>query len=241
MVISQGHYGTCYTYNNYSNTTTSADSFDDYTITSCSYKINDILEQKILWNSSSDDSNLYYWDSATNSTGEMSRWIIEEKLLKGGYRLQSPQDRLREILRSRHAPAVHVARKVLEPTESPKEARARETLRQFIGEDRYRQFLRSGFVTIRAASGRTYQIFPGNKITNVYYDGKLVDRLCVVLRGSFPPTDSIIMRFLLILNDEKEFCEIGVKQSIYRESPVRREIDSRSLPEIFRELKRHAA
>ena len=119
-----------------------------------------------------------------------------------------------------------------------KEMRARETLRRVLGDDKYQQFLRNGFVAIKAKSGLVYQIFPAHGITAVWKDGQMVDRLCVVLRGKFPPTDSLIMRYLLILNDEKEFRGFAIKQSVYQKpKPKALQLPDRSLPELFREMK----
>jgi hypothetical protein len=42
----------------------------------------------------------------------------------------------------------------------------------------------------------------------------MVDRLCVVLKGDFPPTDSMLMRYLLILNNEEEFGKYAIKHSV---------------------------
>jgi hypothetical protein len=87
----------------------------------------------------------------------------------------------------------------------------------------------------------TYQIFPGHGITAVYDRGIMVERLCVVLAGKFPPTDSIIMRYLLILNDENEFRKLAIPHGVTqarRHKVTPRSIQAeRSLVEIYRELK----
>jgi hypothetical protein len=88
-------------------------------------------------------------------------------------------------------------------------------LRRIIGEQAFRKFLRDGFITVVPKSGLTYRIYPGHGITEVYDRGVIVERLCVVLRGNFPPTDSLLMRYLLILNDEGEFSQYAVKHRIY--------------------------
>ena len=76
--------------------------------------------------------------------------------------------------------------------------------------------------------------------SNVYRDGQKVERLCVVLKGDFPPTDSIIMRYLIILNDENRFRQYAIKHHIMHEQPVIIPEDQRSLSEIFKELKKVA-
>jgi hypothetical protein len=62
-----------------------------------------------------------------------------------------------------------------------------------------------------------------------------------VLSGNFPPTDSIIMRYLLILNNEDMFWSKAVKHGVFTTgnvmtitTPKQRD---KSLVEIFRELK----
>ena len=70
-----------------------------------------------------------------------------------------------------------------------------------------------------------------------YRDGKKTECLCVVLQGGFPPTDSLIMRYLMILNDENGFRALANKQSIAHVAPQIRKIDLRPLSQIFAELK----
>jgi hypothetical protein len=158
---------------------------------------------------------------------------------------RKPEDRLREMIRMRMAPSAGRAREPyrnpvrpgLQPTEDFRELRARETLAKVIGEDKFRRFVRDGFVTCRAKSGRTYQIFPGSSFTRVYYEGKEEDRLCVVLEGNFPPTDSLIVRYLMLLNEESRFRNLAVNQG-RGTRPVERPRDERSLSDVFGQYKR---
>lgn len=123
---------------------------------------------------------------------------------------KSPQQRLRDILRSRIGPTIITGRKPLQLTKAEAEIRARETLKRVLGAKKYYKFIKNGFVSVRAKSGLVYQIYTGPKMTNVYKDGILSEKLCVVLMGKFPPTDSLIMRYLLILNDESEFRKLAI-------------------------------
>lgn len=148
----------------------------------------------------------------------------------------TPQERLREIIRSRHAPAFHSRRNPMRQPEDIRETRARETLRAVLGEDKFRQFIKNGFVTVWAKSGLVYQIFTGHGITRVYDKGKQVERLCVVLRGNFPPTDELIMRYLLILNDERDFRKHAIKHTVSRPEKVKPVMSDKSLTEIYREI-----
>ena len=100
-----------------------------------------------------------------------------------------------------------------------REQRARETLMRLIGQERYFKFLKTGFVSaFNRVSGRVYQIFPGNGITKVFENGQLTARLCVVLNQDFPPTDSIIMRYLLAIkhgiegyNKKSAFVQVEIR------------------------------
>lgn len=150
------------------------------------------------------------------------------------------RERLREMIRSRMAPAV-ITRRGLSPPRDIRETRARETLRAVLGEDKFRQFIKNGFVTIRAKSGLVYQIFTGDEMTNVYDHGKRVERLCVVLKGGFPPTDSLLMRYLLILNDEREFRKPAIRHSFSQRDPPVVPAGDGDLVRIYREMTGRAA
>lgn len=153
---------------------------------------------------------------------------------------KTPKERLREILDSRMAPGVLSSCKPLGYTQDVRELRARETLQRVLGEDKFRDFVRRGHVTVRAKSGLVYQIFPGHEITRVYDRGKMVERLCVVLTGEFPPTDSLIMRYLMILNNEQQFRSYAIKHGVIQPQFHAAAEDQRSLAEIYRELKKAA-
>ena len=153
---------------------------------------------------------------------------------------KTPAERLKEILNSRMAPGVLTNCRPLGLSKDIREIRARETLFRVLGEEKYRDFVRRGSVSVRAKSGLVYQIFPGHDFTKVYGNGKMIDRLCVVLNGDFPPTDSLIMRYLMILNNEQQFRSYANKHGAQAPLVVAQQPDQRSLAEIFRELKKVA-
>lgn len=155
------------------------------------------------------------------------------------YPSKTPKERLREILDSRMAPGILSSCKPLGVAKDVREMRARETLLRVLGMDKFRDFVRRGHVTVCAKSGLVYQIFPGHEITKVYDRGKMVERLCVVLNGDFPPTDSLIMRYLMILNNEQQFRSYAIKHGL-PQPIVAAQRDERSLAEIYRELKKVA-
>lgn len=145
-----------------------------------------------------------------------------------------PAERLRTILRKRHS--ISFTTKSLSQTKDIREIRARETLRRVIGEQKFRDFIKKGFVSVKGKSGLIYQIFPGHDFTNIYDRGIMKERLCAYLNGEFPPTDSLIARYLLILNNEDMFRSYSnVHEPIAKIESTKP--DKRTLVEIFRELK----
>jgi hypothetical protein len=154
--------------------------------------------------------------------------------------LKSLAERVREALRTRIAPAIFTHAKPLGFTKDLREIRARETLQRVIGEDKYKSFLRKGFISVQAKSGLVYQIYPGHDFTKVYDHGKMVDRYCVVLQGGFPPTDSLIMRYLMLLNNEEQFKSYAIKHGAIVK-PIQLQVNKQqSLLDLFRELKKAA-
>ncbi len=157
----------------------------------------------------------------------------------------SLEDRIRDIITQRHAPAVvrNEYRKALPHTTDIRELRARETLRRVIGDDKFQRLVRDGFVSVRGKDNLHYQIFPGHGITCVFDKGKMIERLCVILKGDFPPTDSIIMRYLMLLNNPAQFRSFAIKHSVFERQPTILKFDepTLTLAEIYREMKRQAA
>jgi hypothetical protein len=150
---------------------------------------------------------------------------------------KSPQDRLKEMIHARMAPRVHV-RNRHDYNLSPAEIRARETLRLVVGEDQYRSFLKNGWVTVRGDRGLHYQIFAGHGVTKVYENGKQIEKLCVVMNGGFAPTDSLVMRYLMILNSEAEFRKLAIKSGAeprYEKSKII--TDLRPLPDLMKSFR----
>lgn len=113
-----------------------------------------------------------------------------------------------------------------------------------LGEITYRLFLKNGFVSVRGSSGRVYQIFPGHQFTRVFENGKCIEQLCVILNDTYPPTDSLLMRYCILLNDEEHFCRLSNRHRAYeRARQIEKAVDLRPLPMILADLKngRYAA
>jgi hypothetical protein len=155
---------------------------------------------------------------------------------RSSYVFPTPAAQLKEILKSRRFPGIITQTKPMGHTLDAREVRARETLRRVIGDDKYKNFLKQGWVSVKAKSGLTYQIFPGHGITSVYKQGKMIERLCVVLSGNFPPTDSVIIRYLLILNNETMFRNKAVKHGVHPRVKHPIAVADRPIIEIAREV-----
>jgi len=148
------------------------------------------------------------------------------------------------IIAGRNCPTNQTRRKRLSHPVDEREQRARETLKRIIGDKRYRDYLNKGFVTLRnPRSGKVYQIFPSHGMTCVYEDGTMIEKLCVVLPHDFAPTDSVVVRYLLAVNDEPKLWELSVKWGGSPKSFTSKTLglDMRPLPDIYRELKLQAA
>lgn len=189
-------------------------------------------------------SNWVYRGDVPYETSCTWQWYDGDMIRRSETRhtVRNRRDTLADIIRSRMAPAAHIrtGRRPIQPTEEARELRARETLRRVVGDDSYRNFLLNGFISVKSRrSGRVYVVYPGHGTTKVFKDGKFLERLCVVIPGAFPPTDSLITRYLMILNNEEHFRSLAnksdyndVKASVAWQEP-------QSLVEIARNLSDH--
>lgn len=93
---------------------------------------------------------------------------------------------------------------------------AMQTLREMITEAEYRKYVKDGFITVRGQSGKVYQVFRNRSHTKVYYQGELVEEICVRLRGGTPPTDNVIAFKTMIEVDEESFAALGNRYNMRR-------------------------
>lgn len=87
------------------------------------------------------------------------------------------------------------------------EQRARGLLREMIGDEEFRQYLRRGFIVVKGKSGMRYVVRGGYSTIACYTqdpDGKyrVKERLCLQFDHEMAHTDGVIMRKLYIENDE---------------------------------------
>jgi len=117
---------------------------------------------------------------------------------------------IKERFRRNLTPEILIKRFSLGRAGKPSEGRAREALLQIIGSDRFRRYLKNGFISIKGKSGKIYQIFPGHQMTKVWVNGEHIEDLCVIMvDSSLPPSDSVIMRMLMILDSEEAFRKVA--------------------------------
>lgn len=85
------------------------------------------------------------------------------------------------------------------------EDNARGLLREMVGAEQFRNYVARGFVTVKGSSGIVYKLSQ-NGITSYARtkDGryKKFENICVVFQKAMPPTDAVVMRLLLLRNDE---------------------------------------
>lgn len=113
---------------------------------------------------------------------------------------------------------------------TPEELTALQLLRQLVGQDEFRHFLRYGFVMVRAPSGLRYQIHRGRHVVDVWNERERVDGICVYLSGRFPPTDGVITRMLMAERDELELWRRG--NSRLRHSGKRTDVTATDLERL---------
>lgn len=142
---------------------------------------------------------LITYDGVASASTCASNIYIEPKPL-------TKEERIRQQLRQKLAPQILTRRFGVGRTSKDSEKKAREALRAIIGDQRFQRYLKHGFITVKGQSGLIYQVFPGHNMTRVWKNGKPVEKLCVVFcDSSVPPTDSVIMRLMMILDSEEEF------------------------------------
>jgi hypothetical protein len=180
-------------------------------------------------------SSIYYDDTATTiSSGSTDTqiWVDGEIVFEGGIVLEGNEDWIPTIsgnwVPKKLSPEEKLKRKIrdqLEPVLSGEDGRpfratdrsadfstvqqneivALHLLRKMLDRDRWRKYLKYGFVDVQGKSGMTYQILRGQAHVRVFKQGVKVCELCVKLRNrAMPPTDEVITRMILAECDEAD-------------------------------------
>lgn len=105
-------------------------------------------------------------------------------------------------------------REMLERVKNPAERRALNLLRDIVGEDVFRRFLSSGTITVVGQSGTTYVVRTGRnrhiEVRDPADRNKTTQELCVVFKNpGLPVIDEVIMKILMLKNDEKGLREVA--------------------------------
>jgi hypothetical protein len=121
----------------------------------------------------------------------------------------------------------------MEQNDNPNEIRARELLRDLVGDAEFKRYLVRGFIMVRGKSGVLYKICGGYERVVSYtkgQDGKYhpFETFCVVFKnGKLPHTDWVVMRKILIDTDEFGFRKIAV---IHRVDPAAQLLPAQQQP-----------
>ena len=110
------------------------------------------------------------------------------------------------------------------------ELRARALLREMISPREYFKYLKTGFLTVFGRSGMVYRVSGLYKKIRCYVrnnSGKYeaFEDLCIVFNGEFnnlPYTDWVIMRKVLIENDEFGMRKVAISSKVYDEPQLAR-------------------
>jgi hypothetical protein len=85
-----------------------------------------------------------------------------------------------------------------------------ETLREMISESDYRKYLKYGFILVRGASGKIYQVYRKNQHIKVWQEGTLIEELCVQIADPrIPLTDKVIALKTMIEIAEDEVRRVS--------------------------------
>lgn len=142
-------------------------------------------------------------------------WIDSESTATSSYcrygdiPAQSPVDEFRERIRQNLRPEILVKnRDIWGVALTDEEARARSLLFDLVGEAEFRRYLRRGFIMVAGRSGTFYKISGGHSLVTSYVRNdqggyEPYERFCVQFaQYNLPFTDGVIMRKLLVENDE---------------------------------------
>jgi len=170
------------------------------------------LDTSIIYDSYLDNQIIYlkkpvtYYSNIIISTDNSSSIALpftaeQEKALK--------KQEFRNRIRRQLAPEARPENEgLLRCNNDPAELKARGLLRELVGEKAFRDYLRRGFISVKGKSGLFYRIFGGTRHMTSYAkhdDGKFYphEDICVVFCDrNLPLTDGVVMRLLLVENDE---------------------------------------
>lgn len=94
---------------------------------------------------------------------------------------------------------------------SSEEMAALECLREMVSESEFRRYIKYGFILVKGASGKVYQIFKNKSHCVVWYNGKVVEEICIRIKNEVkaPASDNVIAFKVMIEAGEAEFRNHG--------------------------------
>jgi hypothetical protein len=126
----------------------------------------------------------------------------------------------RSVLKSNITILVRNRQSTLAAKVSAQEQKARDTLRDMISEREYRRYLANGFLMVRSASGRWYQVFTNQRHIRVYEKGALVSEICIHTARECPPTDHVIQMKILAETAEELIWDGGNVRKGFERTPA---------------------
>jgi len=158
--------------------------------------------------------NVYNWSTTCDTTTSTSVYRLGAGTgnyfsIGGTYAQKTKEEELRDRLRANLRPGIVTRNRNLWGIElTEEEIRARTLLLELIGETAFRRYMRRGFIMVQGRSGTMYKVSGGNVMIVSYVRdaaGKYIpnEKFCVIFNyGNMPFTDGVIMRKLIIENDE---------------------------------------
>jgi hypothetical protein len=95
---------------------------------------------------------------------------------------------------------------------------ALQLLKSMLSPERWKKYLKYGFVDVLGKSGLIYQIIRGQTHVRVFRQGEKIADLCVGLanRSAMPPTDEVITRMIIVECDEPDIWQRANVYGRYR-------------------------
>jgi hypothetical protein len=99
------------------------------------------------------------------------------------------------------------------------EKKAKEKLRSLVSTEDYDNYILLGRLKYIAPDGTIYMIGSGEEMTDVY-NPEYSHKLCVIFEDpNLPPTDSVIMRLMMLKTDPERFHSLAIKHPLAPPAP----------------------
>ena len=109
-----------------------------------------------------------------------------------------------------------------------------------ISEKEWRRYVTNGFLMVRGASGKWYQIFNNQKHTRVYEKGKLIKEICIHTDQACRNTDHVLNLKMLVEFDENSIWAGGNKYDARPQTLVQPDQAYENVIDLYSRLKKAA-